>query len=57
MRTERVTAPGDSRASVPTDHALPWRVPAPGAIKTYDAQAVTLRDTVVGLLEEVFGPA
>ena len=22
MRTERVTAPGDSRASVPTDHAL-----------------------------------
>jgi iron(III) transport system substrate-binding protein len=46
-----------ARADVPTDHALPWRVPAPGAIKTYDLKAVGMRDEVVTLLEEIFGPA
>ncbi|HZT06048.1 MAG TPA: extracellular solute-binding protein [Chloroflexota bacterium] len=46
-----------ARLDVPTDHALPWRVPAPGAIKTYDLKAVGLRDQVISLVEEVFGPA
>jgi len=46
-----------ARTDVPIGDALPWRVPAPNAIKTYDVQAVNLRDSVVSLLEEVFGPA
>jgi len=46
-----------SRTDVPTDHALPWRVPAPGAIKTYDRNAVETRELLIPLLEEIFGPA
>jgi iron(III) transport system substrate-binding protein len=46
-----------ARVDVPTDHALPWRVPAPSAIKTYDLKAVGMRDEVITLLEEIFGPA
>jgi len=46
-----------ARTDVPTDHAPAWRVPVPGSIKTYDLEAVALRDQVVALLEELFGPA
>ncbi len=46
-----------ARVDAATDHAPAWRIPAPGAIKTYDMQAVAMRDEVVALLEELFGPA
>jgi ABC-type Fe3+ transport system substrate-binding protein len=46
-----------SRVDVPTDHALPWRVPMPGAIKTYDRAAMETRERLIPLLEEIFGPA
>jgi iron(III) transport system substrate-binding protein len=51
----RVNGYISSRLDVPTDHAPAWRVPAPGAIKTYDAKAIAIKDTLVSLLEEVFG--
>jgi len=45
-----------SRIDVPTDHAAPWRVPQPGAIKTYGLQARSdLRTKLMPLLYEVFG--
>jgi ABC-type Fe3+ transport system substrate-binding protein len=44
-----------SRLDVPTEHA-PWRVPRPGAIKTYTPEAMVMKDKfVVPLLQEVFG--
>jgi iron(III) transport system substrate-binding protein len=46
-----------ARVDADTSHAPGWRVPQPGAIKTYDLEAVRLRDDVVNLLEELFGPA
>jgi iron(III) transport system substrate-binding protein len=46
-----------ARVDADTSHAPAWRVPLPGAIKTYDLEAITLRDEVVNLLEELFGPA
>jgi iron(III) transport system substrate-binding protein len=44
-----------SRLDVPTDHAEPWRVPQPGAIKTYTKGAMQVRDSLAPLLQEVFG--
>ncbi len=45
-----------NRVDVPTDHAAPWRVPKPGAIKTYGLQARhDLRVKLMPLLFEVFG--
>jgi hypothetical protein len=44
-----------SRLDVPTDHALPWRIPQPGAIKTYTQEAIDVRDKLTPLLQEVFG--
>jgi iron(III) transport system substrate-binding protein len=46
-----------ARLDAATDHAPDWRVPAPGAIKTYDLEAVRMKDQLLTLLEEVFGPA
>jgi iron(III) transport system substrate-binding protein len=46
-----------ARVDADTSHAPAWRVPQPGAIKTYDFQAVQLRDEVVNLVEELWGPA
>jgi hypothetical protein len=40
---------------VPTDHAEPWRVPQPGAIKTYTKAAQQAKDNLLPLLIEVFG--
>jgi hypothetical protein len=40
---------------VPTDHTEPWRVPLPGAIKTYTKAAMQVKDSLQPLLQEVFG--
>jgi iron(III) transport system substrate-binding protein len=45
-----------ARVDVPTDHVQPWRVPRPGAIKTYTEEQMALkREKVTPLLHEVFG--
>ena len=44
-----------SRLDVPTDHAEPWRVPLPGAIKTYTKAAMGVKEKLAPLLQEVFG--
>ncbi|HLQ31960.1 MAG TPA: extracellular solute-binding protein [Chloroflexota bacterium] len=44
-----------ARVDVPTDHAPAWRVPQPGAIKTYDAQAIAVRDKVLAAAEDAVG--
>jgi iron(III) transport system substrate-binding protein len=44
-----------SRLDVPTDHAEPWRVPQPGAIKTYTKAAQQAKENLLPLLTEVFG--
>jgi hypothetical protein len=40
---------------VPTDHTEPWRVPLPGAIKTYTKEAMQVKEKLQPLLLEVFG--
>ncbi|HEX9879180.1 MAG TPA: extracellular solute-binding protein [Candidatus Binatia bacterium] len=57
-QTSFVRAAGyiSSRMDVPTDHAAPWRVPQPGAIKTYSLGArAEMSAKVVPLLSRVFG--
>ncbi len=44
-----------ARLDVPTDHAEPWRVPQPGAIKTYTKAAQQAKNNLMPLLIEVFG--
>ncbi len=45
-----------SRLDVPTDHAAPWRVPQPGAIKTYGlGPRQEMRNKLMPLLYEIFG--
>ena len=44
-----------ARLDVPTDHAEPWRVPQPGAIKTYTKAVMQVKDNLMPLLHEVFG--
>ena len=45
-----------SRLDVPTDHAAPWRVPLPGAIKTYGLQwSNDLRTKIMPQIYEIFG--
>jgi iron(III) transport system substrate-binding protein len=44
-----------ARADVPNDHAEPWRLPQPGAIKTYTKAAMQVKDNLMPLLNEVFG--
>jgi iron(III) transport system substrate-binding protein len=41
------------RLDVPLDHAEPWKVPRPGAIKTYTAEAMEAKDSLLRLLKEV----
>src|SRR5262245_35171143 len=44
-----------SRLDVPTDHAA-WRVPIPGAIKTYTVEATTtIKDKVIAVLKDAMG--
>ncbi|HLY64364.1 MAG TPA: extracellular solute-binding protein [Chloroflexota bacterium] len=42
-----------ARLDVATDQALPWRLPAAGAIKTYDQEAIDLKPKLDALLKEV----
>jgi iron(III) transport system substrate-binding protein len=44
-----------ARLDVPTDHTEPWRVPQPGATKTYTKAAMQIKDVLQPLLQEVFG--
>jgi iron(III) transport system substrate-binding protein len=44
-----------ARLDVATDHTEPWRVPLPGAIKTYTKAAMQVKNTLQPLLQEVFG--
>lgn len=41
-----------ARVDVPTDFAPAWRVPQPGAIKTYDAKALSVRGKVLAAAED-----
>jgi len=43
-----------ARRDVSTDHTFPWRVPQPGAIKTYDEHAMMMKKKVRVLVREVF---
>ncbi|HLB28874.1 MAG TPA: extracellular solute-binding protein [Dehalococcoidia bacterium] len=56
-QTEFAKATGyvSARVDVPTDHALPWRVPKEGAIETYTEAAMQVKERLVALLREVFG--
>jgi ABC-type Fe3+ transport system substrate-binding protein len=44
-----------ARIDVPTDHVPAWRIPRPGAIKTYTQEAIDVKKKMLGLLEELFG--
>ncbi len=44
-----------ARLDVPTDHAEPWRVPAPGAVKSYTVAADKTKGELQPFLREVFG--
>ena len=49
----RVNGYISARLDVPTDHS-PWRVPIPGAIKTYTPQAMEAKQPLTSLLHEVW---
>jgi iron(III) transport system substrate-binding protein len=51
----RATGYVSNRLEVPTDHTFPWRVPQPGAIKTYDQNAMDMKDPVIAAVTEAFG--
>jgi iron(III) transport system substrate-binding protein len=51
----RATGYISNRLDVPTDHARPWRVPQPGAIKTYTREAIDKKEELFPILTEVFG--
>jgi iron(III) transport system substrate-binding protein len=42
-----------SRVDVTHDHADPWKIPRPGAIKTYTTEAMEAKDSLLRLLKEV----
>jgi iron(III) transport system substrate-binding protein len=44
-----------ARVDVPTDHTEAWRIPQPGAIKTYTKAAMRVKEKLMPLLNEVFG--
>jgi iron(III) transport system substrate-binding protein len=45
-----------SRVDVPLpEGTAPWRVPLPGAIKTYTKQAIDNRDAMLAVVQEAFG--
>jgi ABC-type Fe3+ transport system substrate-binding protein len=43
------------RVDVPSDYYEPWRVPQPGAVKTYDLKAISIKDDLVSFLGQTFG--
>lgn len=52
----RATGYVSNRLDVPTDQAAPWRVPQPGAIKTYGLEArKVVSSELIPLLQEVLG--
>ena len=51
----RATGYVSARLDVSTDHTEPWRVPLPGAIKTYTKAAMDVKGDLGQLLQEVFG--
>ncbi len=51
----RATGYISNRLDVPTDHALPWRVPQPRSIKTYTQEAIDKKDELFPILAELFG--
>jgi ABC-type Fe3+ transport system substrate-binding protein len=52
----RATGYVSNRLDVPADHAAAWRVPQPGAVKTYGiAVRRDIRAKVVPLVQEIFG--
>ncbi len=51
----RVNGYISARLDVPTDHAPAWRVPLPGAIKTYTQEAIDKKEDLFPVLTEVFG--
>jgi iron(III) transport system substrate-binding protein len=44
-----------TRRDVPTDHVAAWRIPQPGAIRTYTEEAQRVKDDLLPLLTELFG--
>ena len=50
----RATGYISNRLDVPTDHAAPWRVPQPGSIKTYTQAAISKKDDLFPILNDVF---
>ena len=50
----RVNGYISARLDVPTVHS-PWRVPIPGAIKTYTQEAIDIKDDLVALFKEASG--
>jgi ABC-type Fe3+ transport system substrate-binding protein len=44
-----------TRKDVSSDHVAAWRVPQPGAIKTYTEEAQRVKDSLLPLLTELFG--
>jgi ABC-type Fe3+ transport system substrate-binding protein len=44
-----------ARKDVPTEHVAPWRVPQPGAIRSYTPEAMEAKDRLLPLLTEMFG--
>lgn len=44
-----------SRVDVATDFALPWRIPEPGAINTYDQNAMDVKPKLDPILKQAFG--
>jgi len=43
-----------ARLDVPTDHS-PWRVPIPGAIKTYDQKSLDVKEDLMAIIKEAYG--
>ncbi|HEX9879051.1 MAG TPA: extracellular solute-binding protein [Candidatus Binatia bacterium] len=51
----RAMAYVSGRLDVPAGHLEPWRIPLPGAIKTYDLEAIKAKGPLVEVLQEAFG--
>ncbi len=56
-QTNYIRAAGyvSARLDTPTDHAEPWRVPSPTAIKTYTQEALDVKEKVIAVFKEAFG--
>jgi iron(III) transport system substrate-binding protein len=51
----RATGYVSARLDAPTDHAEPWRIPSPSAIKTYTQDALDVKEKVLAVFKEAFG--